>query len=354
MREIPGLLAFTAIFWLMWMREQTLAFASLAILAFGIAITGFFPTLGGILLSTLVMSIGFHYFETASQSMQLQLLRQQDAARQMGRIHSAASFAQFVAYASIFVLTAWIGLNSYKVVFLLIGVSALVLMWMSYRHFPRYEGSVPQIKSIVMRRRYSLYYALTFMSGARRQIFVAFGAFLLVDKFGLPVGNIALLYLVTALASAFLAPKIGRLVGSLGERRTMIMENLILIGVFTGYALTQSATVAAMLFVIDGASTALTISQRTYIQKIGDQADMSATASVSFTFNHIAAVVIPVVFGALGSRDPSIIFWLGTAIAVMSLALACLVPRHPEPGNESLLTWLTRPVPKSMAAQPAE
>jgi hypothetical protein len=72
MREIPGLLAFTAIFWLMWLREQSLAFLSLAILAFGIAITGFFPTLGGILLCTLVMSIGFHYFETASHSMQLQ------------------------------------------------------------------------------------------------------------------------------------------------------------------------------------------------------------------------------------------------------------------------------------------
>lgn len=354
MREIPGLLAFTAIFWLLWLREQSLAFLSLAILAFGIAITGFFPTLGGILLCTLVMSIGFHYFETASHSMQLQLLRKQDAAQEMGRIHSATSLAQFVAYCGIFVLTAWIGMTSYKVVFMLIGVIALVLMWMSWRHFPRYEGSVPQTKSIVMRRRYGLYYALTFMSGARRQIFVAFGAFLLVDKFGLPVDRIALLYLVTALVSTLLAARIGRLVGLLGERRTMILENSILIFVFTGYAMTGSATVAALLFVVDGASTALTISQRTYIQKIGDAADMSSTTSVAFTFNHIAAVVIPVVFGALGHRDPSIIFWLGTLIASISLALACLVPSRPGPENECLLPWLTRPPGRAPAAQPAE
>ena len=356
-REIPGLLAFTAVVFLIWMREQTLAFISIALGALAVAVVGFFPTLGGILLTTLAMSIGFHYFEMACHSMQLQLLRPQDAARDMGRIHGAISAAQFVAYAAVFALTAWIGITAYSSVFLLFGVAALALTWLAWRRFPRYEGPVPQRKSLVLRRRYGLYYALTFMHGARRQIFVAFGAFLLVDRFGLPVGQVALLYLVTALATTLLAPRIGRLIGEIGERRTMIIENFILICVFTGYALTQSAAVAALLFVIDGASTTLTIAQRTYYQKIGDPADMTATTSVAFTFNHIAAVVIPVAFGALGRRDPSIIFWLGTAIAVTSLSLAVLVPRTPGPGNESLLPWLTAPrrrPPPLALPQPAE
>lgn len=355
-REIPGLLAFTAIFWLMWMREQSLAYVSLVLAAVGIAATGLFPTLGGILLTTLAMSIGFHYFETASHSLQLQLLRQQDAAREMGRIHGAQSAAQFVAFAGVFLLTAWAGLASFMTMFLMIGAAGIALTWLAYRRFPRYEGPVPQRKDIVVRRRYSLYYALTFMSGARRQIFVAFGAFLLVDRFGLGVDKVALLYLATAFVSTLLAPRVGRLIVRLGERRTMILENCILIVVFTGYALTQSAAVAALLFVVDGASTSLAIAQRTYIQKIGDPADMTATTSVAFTFNHIAAVTIPVVFGALGHRDPSIIFWLGTAIAVLSLTLAFLVPRAPGPGNESLLAWLTHPGghPPPRLAQPAE
>ncbi len=355
-RELPGLLAFTAMFWLLWMREQTLAFASLLLAAVGIAATGMFPTLGGILLTTLVMSIGFHYFETASHSLQLQILRQEDAARDMGRIHGATSAAQFVAYSTVLALTVWGGLVTYASVFVLIALAVVLLTWASFRHFPRYEGPVPQRKELVLRRSYSLYYALTFMSGARRQIFVAFGAFLLVDRFGLGVDKVAGLYLVTAFATTLLAARIGRMIGRIGERRTMILENSILIVVFTGYALTQSAAVAALLFVIDGASTTLAISQRTYIQKIGDPADMSATTSVAFTFNHIAAVIIPVVFGALGHRDPSIIFWLGTLIAVLSLALALLVPRAPGPGNESLLPWLTRPSPPPQRAlpQPAE
>lgn len=356
MRELPGLLAFTAIVWLIWMREQSLAYVSLVMASIGIAMTGFFPSLGGILLTTLVMSIGFHYFETASHSLQLQLLQQENAAREMGRIQSASSAAQFVAYTIVFALTAWSGLVSYTTVFMVIGLASMVLTWQAFRRFPQYQGPVVQKKTLVLRRRYGLYYALTFMSGARRQIFVAFGAFLLVDRFGLGVDKIALLYLVTAFASTLLAPRIGRLIGRIGERHTMILENLILILVFTGYALTQSAAVAALLFVIDGTSTSLNIAQRTYIQKIGDRADMTATTSVAFTFNHIAAVVIPVVFGALGHRDPSIIFWLGTMIATLSLSLAFLVPRAPEPGNESTWGWLTgsRAAPPPPAAQPAE
>ena len=338
------------------MREQSLAYISLVLASIGIVLTGFFPTLGGILLTTLFMSIGFHYFETASHSLQLQLLQQENAAREMGRIQSASWAAQFVAYSIVFALTAWSGLVSYTTVFMVIGLTGMVLTWQAFRRFPQYEGPVVQRKTLVLRRRYGLYYALTFMSGARRQIFVAFGAFLLVDRFGLGVDKIALLYLVTAFASTLLAPRIGRLIGRIGERRTMIVENLILIGVFTGYALTQSAAVAALLFVVDGASTSLTIAQRTYIQKIGDREDMTATTSVAFTFNHIAAVIIPVVFGALGHRDPSIIFWLGTGIAMLSLSLAFLVPRTPEPGNESTWGWLTAPRGSALrpAAQPAE
>ena len=358
-REIPGLLAFTAVFWLMWLREQTLAYASLALLAFGVALTGFFPTLWGILATTLVMSFGFHYFEAATHAMQLQLLRHQHAARDIGRIQSASSFAQFVAYASIFVLTAWFGVTSYVSVFVLVGIAAVGLMVLSVRHFPRYEGLVVQRKEIVVRRRYGLYYALTFMSGARRQIFSAFGAFLLVDRFGLAIDKIALLYLATALVSTVLATRLGRLIGWLGERRTMILENVVLIGIFTGYALTSSASVAVLLFIVDGASMSLMIAQRTYFQKIGDPADMASTTSVAFTVNHIAAVVIPVVFGLIGHRDPSIIFWLGAMIAAGSLVLALLVPLAPAPGNEALTAkfWPSRPgrpEPKLLTHQPAE
>ncbi|NOU07159.1 MAG: MFS transporter [Hyphomicrobiaceae bacterium] len=335
-REIPGFLAFTAIFWLAVMREQTLAYVSLLVLGLGIALTGFFPTLTGVLITTFIMSVGFHYFETMNTSLQLQILPKAEAGRLMGRIASAGAAGQFLAYGGIAAVAA-LGYLNYAVLYAVIGIAAIAITIAAVMGFGRYEGPVPQRKSIVLRQRYWLYYAMTFMSGARRQLFHAFAGFLLVKKFGFSLTETALLMLVTAALTTVLAGRLGGLVSQWGERRTIQFENVVLILVFAGYALSTNGTVAAILFVIDGVFFTLTIAQRTYFQKIGDPADMAATASVAFTINHIAAVFIPVLFGALGMINPSIIFWLGVVIATMSLALSFLVPERPGPGHETIL-----------------
>ena len=90
-REIPGFLAFTAIFWLLVVREQVLAYVALAVMGLGVALSGQFPTLTGVLVTTFIMSVGFHYFETTSQSLQLQLLPKAEAPRLIGTITAAAS-----------------------------------------------------------------------------------------------------------------------------------------------------------------------------------------------------------------------------------------------------------------------
>jgi hypothetical protein len=338
-REVPGFLAFTAIVWVAWFREQTIAYVSLLVLGMGIASTGFFPTLTGVIVTTFVMSVGFHYFETINQSLQLQLLPKARAPHLMGRISGAGAVAQFLAYGSV-AAAGWMGWQNYGSIYFAIGFLVAALALAAWATFDRFEGAVPQRKTIVVRHRYWLYYALTFMSGARRQIFTAFGAFLLVKKFSYSLADIAMLMLVTAAFSTMLAAQLGRLVGRIGERRTMILENLVLILVFTGYATTSDGRLAGLLFIVDGIFFTLTIAQRTYFQKIADAADMAATASVSFTINHVAAVVIPVTFGLLGMGNPSIIFWLGVVIASLSLILAFLVPRHPAPGRETAIAPL--------------
>ncbi len=335
-REIPGFLAFTAIFWLAVVREQTLAYVALVIMGLGVALTGHFPTLTGVLITTFIMSIGFHYFETMNVSLQLQLLPKAEAPRLIGTITAAGAAAQFVAYGGL-AIAWWAGWRSYEALFLTVGLACMALTVVAMAYFKRFEGPVRQRKSIVLRQRYWLFYLLTFMTGARRQLFFAFGGFLLVKKFGYSVADMATLMLVTTASNVALAPRLGRLVMQIGERRTIMIENIVLICVFAGYATTGSAWVAGLLFIVDGVFFTLTLAQRTYFQKIADPADMAATTSVAFTINHVAAVTVPIAFGALGMIDPAIIFWLGTVIASVSLTSSFLVPRYPAPGNETVL-----------------
>jgi len=175
------------------------------------------------------------------------------------------------------------------------------------------------------------------MGGARRQIFVVFAGFLMVEKFGFSVGEISLLYLVNAGFNIFLAPRIGKLIGRIGERKALIIEYIGLIAVFIGYALVENANIAIALYIIDHLFFAMAIAQKTYFQKIANPSHIASTAGVSFTINHVAAVIIPVIFGALWISSPSLVFYIGAFFAGISLLLAFNVPSHPEQGNETVV-----------------
>jgi len=221
-------------------------------------------------------------------------------------------------------------------VFALGGALTVVMTVMAWLAFPYFPQSVVQRKHMVLRRRYWLYYALVFMSGARRQIFIVFAGFLMVEKFGFDVPAMALLFVLNAAANIWLAPRVGRLISRFGERNALIVEYAGLILVFSAYAFVQNASVAAGLYLLDHMFFALAIAIKTYFQKIADPADIASTAGVSFTINHIAAVGLPVVFGLLWLISPAAVFLCGAAMASVSLALACNVPHHPEPGNEAM------------------
>jgi hypothetical protein len=353
-REIPGFLAFTAILLFLFLREQVLAYASLLLLGFGIALTGYYPSLTGILITTFIMSVGFHYFETAQQALTLQIVPKAEAARTLGKVAGAVAAAQLVSFGA--VALAWrLFQPSWQTLFLVAGGVTVLLTIAAMAFFPKVQGDTPQNKGLVLRKRYWLYYALTFMSGARRQIFMAFGGFLLVERFGYDLSAIATLMLATYGINIFAAPAIGGVIAKLGERLTIKIENISLIVVFFGYALATQGVFGAwgyaivgLLFIIDGIFVTLIIAQKTYFQKIADPADIAPTAAVAFSINHIAAVALPVTFGVLWTKiDPSVVFYIGMLIAAGSLTLAFLVPEDPRAGAETTLR-------RSAAEQPAE
>ncbi|MGL1078346.1 MFS transporter [Vibrio parahaemolyticus] len=338
-REIPGFLAFTAVFLLLFIREQRFMLVSLAMLTLGTALTGYFPTLYGLLFTTLLMSTGFHYFETLKQSLSLQWLSKEEAPEMLGKFISVGALASLFTYGAIWILLEQLKFD-FKTVYFLAGGVGFVLIIVMALVFPQFKTAVPQNKKLVLRKRYWLYYALTFMSGARRQIFTVFAGFLMVEKFGYSAADITLLFLINYLFNFLFAKRIGRFIGVVGERKALTFEYVGLIFVFVGYGLVQTAEWAAALYVVDHLFFALALAIKTYFQKIADPADMASTAGVAFTINHIAAVVIPVTFGMIWLVSPSSVFYIGAGMAAVSLLLSLNIPAKPEEGNETrLLRW---------------
>ena len=347
-REIPGFLAFLAVFIFILIREQTFGILSLLTLGLGSAITAEFPTLQGVLVVTFISSLGFHYYETVAQSLQLQWLPKERAPKMLGWIVSAGAFGALTAYGGI-VLT-WEALNlDYSHVYWASGgvtTGLAIFCWFAY---PQFRSPTAQRHEIVLKRRYWLYYALVFMGGARRQIFVVFAAFMMVELYGFELHHVAGLMLANHVATMVVSPIVGRMISSFGERLVLQIEYVGLFLVFIAYAglywFGWPWEVAAALYIIDHILFAAAFAQKTYFQKIADPEDQAPTAAVAFTINHIAAVFLPAALGYLWLVSPDGVYSLAAAMALISLTLSFLVPRHPEKGNETTLSSRGSPHP---------
>ena len=318
-REIPGFLTLLAVYVMLLIREHRLSALSVLILGLGLAATGFFPSFAGLALTTMVMSFGFHYYETTNQSLTLQYFDKTASPWVFGRLRSAAAASNVAVGLVILALASFL---EYRSIYLIIGGAiAAVGLW-ACRQNPEDLSLPPQRKRMILRRRYWLYYLLSFLAGARRQIFVAFAVFLMVQRFGFSVREITILFVVNNLVNYFLSPAIGRWIVRYGERKVLSLEYVAMAMIFTAYALTASKAVVAALYILDHVFFNFAIAIRTYFQKVGDPRDIAPSMAVGFTINHIAAVVLPVLGGLVWMVDYRLVFFAAVFLALCSLAAA--------------------------------
>jgi len=316
-REIPGFLALLAIFVLRYLREHRLSAIAILFLGLGVALTGFSPSFSGLIATTLVMSFGFHYYETTNQSLTLQYFDEQTSPWVFGKLRSLGSVANIIVGIIILGLT---GFLNYKQIFLFFGIIIILTGLWGLTQNPADKNIAAQHKKMIFRKKYALYYFLTFMAGARRQVFVAFAVFLLVKKFNYSVQTITFLFILNNMINYFLSPLIGKAIIHFGERRVLSMEYGSLIFIFLAYAFTGSALVAGILYVFDHIFFNFSIAIRTYFQKIGKAEHIAPSMAMGFTINHIAAVVIPAVGGLLWMVNYRIVFIGAAFFSVVSLA----------------------------------
>jgi predicted MFS family arabinose efflux permease len=333
-REVPGFFAVAVIVVLWFMREQMLAMVSLVMLGLAVGVTAWFPTFGGLLLTTFISSLGFHYYETVKQSLELQWIPKDRAPQTLGWLLSVGSAGSLIAYGGIMIAWRFFGWN-YNALYMMGGGVCVAVALFGFFAYPRFHGPTPQNTKFVMRKRYWLYYVLQFMAGARRQIFLVFAAFMMVERFGFQVHEVTALFLVNYIANMFLGPIIGGVIGRFGERNALVFEYIGLTAIFLAYGgiyiFDWGVTLAASLYVLDHMFFGLSIAQKTYFQKISDPADIAPTAAVAFTINHIGAVVLPAILGYLWLTSPASVFGVAAFIALISLLLSLCIPRHPTP-----------------------
>ena len=328
-REIPGFLTLLAVFVMVLIKEHRLSALSVLLLGAGLALTGLFPSYLGLIITTLMMSFGFHYFETTNQSLTLQYFDQTRSPWVFGKLRSLAAASNIGIGIFIYLLASVL---DFKQTYLIIGLMVMGAGIWGLSRNPTHQDLVPQHKNMVFRKKYWLYYFLTFMAGARRQIFMAFAVFLLVKKFQFSVQGVAALFVINNLVNYFLSPAIGKSIIRFGERKVLTLEYFSLIFIFLAYATVESKVVVAFLYILDHIFFNFAMAIRTYFQKVGDPRDIAPSMAVGFTINHIAAVFLPALGGLLWMVDYRIPFFAGAFMALVSLMA---VQRIRVPGTDT-------------------
>jgi hypothetical protein len=316
-REIPGFLALLAVYVMLIIREHRLSAISILILGAGLAATGFFPTFAGIAITTLISSFGFHYYETTNMSLTLQYFKKDESPWVFGKLTSLAAATSIGIGLLIWGMTSFLDFTQ---VYLVVGVLiAIAGLWALLTRDPSNVNIIPQRKQMVLRKKYWLFYFLTFMAGARRQIFIAFSVLLLVQKFQYTVQEVTILFIINNTINYFLSPLVGKSIIRFGERKILSLEYFSVIFIFTAYATTDSKLLVAFIYILDQIFFTFAIAIRTYFQKVGDPRDIAPSMAVGFTINHLAAVFLPAIGGMLWVIDYRIPFFAGAAMGVVSL-----------------------------------
>ncbi|MDA0337661.1 MAG: MFS transporter [bacterium] len=324
LREVPGFL--NVLFVALMIRWAPPVVATLALAVMGLGMVGYawVDSVMTLALFSLVWSVGFHCWVPLEQAMGLTFSPPGEKGKWLGQLRSVQSAAWLLAIGLCIIGLKYI---HYEGMFIIAGMAALgggLALLFASRERPK----EPDLR-FVFRRKYGLYYALNFLQGCRKQMFITFAIFALVKVHGMPVETTMILVFINQALIALTGPTLGRLVDRFGERIMLSASYVGLVFVFAGYALIDHRPTLYVLYCIDNLIFFGSIALNTYVYRIADRVDLQSTLSMGVTMNHLAAVVAPLLGGlAWYHFGYKVIFISGSALAFISLIVSQWVSPH--------------------------
>jgi predicted MFS family arabinose efflux permease len=336
-RELPGfLMFFVSGALLLRLRETQMAAVAMLFTAAGALGLGWYaPDTAWLVVWVVVWSLGDHIIFTVEGPIGLKLAGKGREGRRLGHFGGARNLGTILGVGTIYLLSRNLG-PVYGLFFSVMAGAAGVagLFYLSLRT----GGTDPPSRRLVVKKKYSLFYAISALFGIRKQIFLAFGTWVLVSLHDVPVSTIALLYFIASALGVVLRPLLGDVIDWVGERAVLAADEVMLLLVclvygFADLLLPRSWVLPALYgaYVLDYVLFALRVARTTYLKKIADDpADITPSISLGITIDHAVAMSLPVLSGyiweAWGFR------WVFVLAGVIALAgfVLCLGIRTPE------------------------
>lgn len=344
-RELPGLLVVMLIGALHFLGDVRIAAAANVFAALGMFALGIIPAdYSLVIMSILIYSTGQHMYMPLSNSIGMSFAREGDIGKKLGLMNGTNTAALVVSSALLWLLFRFAHI-SYTVSFTIGALSFLAAAVLLACIKP--EQTSRSKNRFVYKKEYHLYYWLCILFGARKQIFITFGPWVLVDVFKQPVTTMTSLFFIVSVAGIFVKPAIGHLIDTAGEKFVLGGEAVLFFFVCLGYAFADNIFPGNMAifficacYVLDQTLSSVSMARATYMKKIAlSPEDVSPSLSLGTSIDHVVTMFLPLLGGLVwyqaGPHGYKYVFLAGAVIAVVNyLSSRLIVLRtHPPAGG---------------------
>lgn len=327
-RELPGFLVFIIIGFLYSLGDVRIAALANLLAAVGMFTLGIIPPEYSIaLICIFIYSSGQHVYMPLSNTIAMNFASDGRLGRKLGQVSAANTAALVFGSAVLYIVFKYVKV-SYTVTFTIGAIAflaaSILLMFMKPNR-PSQSG-----KRFVFRKEYKVFYILSVLYGGRKQIFITFGPWVLVDVFKQKVTTMTLLFFIISVISIFFKPLVGHFIDKVGEKFIMGAEAVILFFVCFAYSFADAilpvkgaVIMICACYVLDQLLSAASMARSTYLKKIAvREEDVSPTLSLGISIDHIMSMSLPVVGGLVwygaGSSGYRYVFLGGAVIAVLN------------------------------------
>lgn len=322
-REIPGLILVFIAALITRIPLSRRAAYSLLLMGVGYCLHAAVHSYVALLAMAVLASLGFHNWLPLQSTLGFALTERTHSGRVMGFLASIGALASIVGMGLTALLAKALPLRA----FFIVGGVLIALGGLLVARIPIDIGEQKQTQPrILLKKRYWLYYVLTFFEGSRTQVFGAFGTLVLVQSYGLNAQQISLLLVTSAIVNFVLAPTIGRLLDLVGERFTLTISYVLLALCFVGYATVHNVWFLCGMLIGINLLVTLSIGLSTYVNRIAPADELGPTLSAGVSINHITSVTMSMLAGTLlGLIGYEKLCWGAAGVITLSVPFALAI-----------------------------
>lgn len=328
-RELPGFLVvfISAALWFLCSRR--LAVVAMLFGAVGAFLIGFASSSYWVMVIWLfIYSVGNHLYMPVASTIGMELARVGQAGRRLGQLNAIRNAAAVLGSFIVFLGFRYLGFT-FQHTFAIIAIFLILAAVLLYQMTP--EKVSERRGYLQLHKEYRLFYILNVISGARKQLFITFAPWVLVQVFEQPTQIMATLFTLGGVIGIVFQPLLGWAVDKFGERFVLSSEAVILVLVCFGYGFAKfifpaesAFLVVCGCFLVDQMIFSVSMARATYLKKIAKQPeDIQPALTAAVTIDHVFSISAALIGGLIwNSFGFQYVFLMGAVLAVINFFTA--------------------------------